>query len=86
MRKYFFLFVMLSSNYISGFTQASFQANATPIILRVTIIVPEGVIPHGFVGIVNGRIVAIGNDFRAGIYLVEVTQGKQREILKLIRQ
>ena len=42
MRKYLFLLVMLSANYISGFTQTSFEANATPIILRGTIIVPEG--------------------------------------------
>ena len=31
-------------------------------------------------------IVHIGNNYRTGIYLVEVTQGKQRKILKLIRQ
>jgi hypothetical protein len=28
----------------------------------------------------------IGSNFQAGIYLVEVTQGKQRQILKLIKQ
>ena len=62
MRKYLFLFLMLSSNYISGFTQPSFQANETPIILRGTIIVPEGVILHGYVGIVNGRIVSVSEN------------------------
>ncbi|HEX6892292.1 MAG TPA: amidohydrolase family protein [Chryseolinea sp.] len=62
MRKYLFLFVMLSSNYISGYTQASFQANANPIILRGTIIVPEGVILHGYVGIVDGRIVSVSEN------------------------
>ena len=53
---------MLSANYISGFTQTSFEANATPIILRGTIIVPEGVILHGYVGIVNGRIVSVSEN------------------------
>ena len=62
MRKYLFLFVILSSNYTSGFTQTSFQANATPIILRGTIIVPDGVIKHGYVGIVNGRIVSVSEN------------------------
>src|SRR6188474_66653 len=62
MRKYLFLFVIFSSNYISGFTQTSIQANATPIILRGTIIVPEGVIMHGYVGIVNGRIVSVSEN------------------------
>ena len=62
MRKYFFLFVMLSANCISGFTQTLFQVNATPIILRGTIIVPEGVILHGYVGIVNGRIVSVSEN------------------------
>ena len=28
----------------------------------------------------------IGHNFQAGIYLVEVSQGKQRQTLKLIRQ
>jgi 5-methylthioadenosine/S-adenosylhomocysteine deaminase len=62
MRKYLFLFVMLSLNYISGFAQTSFQVNAMPIILRGTIIVPEGVILHGYVGIVNGRIVSVSEN------------------------
>ncbi len=61
MRKYLFLAVMLSS-YISGITQTSFQANAKPIILRGTIIVPEGIIRHGYVGIVNGRIVSVSEN------------------------
>jgi hypothetical protein len=62
MRKYLFLFVMLSSNYISGIAQTSFQVNPTPIILRGTIIVPEGVILHGYIGIVNGRIVSVSEN------------------------
>src|SRR6187549_3888697 len=61
MRKYFFLFVMLLANYISGFTQTG-AGNETPIILRGTIILPEGVMPHGYVGIVNGRIVSISEN------------------------
>ena len=62
MRKYLFLLVILSSNYISGFTQTSFQVNSTPIILRGTIILPEGVMMHGYVGIVNGRIVSVSEN------------------------
>ena len=53
---------MLLANYISGFTQTSFQANATPIILRGTIILPEGVMLHGYVGIVDGRIVSVSEN------------------------
>jgi hypothetical protein len=59
MRKYFFLFVMLLANYISGFTQTEAR---TPIILRGTIILPERVVPHGYVGIVNGRIVSVSEN------------------------
>ena len=51
---------MLSSNYFSGFTQTE-AGNETPIILRGTIIVPDGVIKHGYVGIVNGRIVSVSD-------------------------
>jgi hypothetical protein len=61
MRKYFFLFVMLLANYISGFTQTK-AGNETPIILRGTIILPEGVMLHGYVGIVNGRIVSVSEN------------------------
>ena len=59
MRKYLFLFVMLSSNYISGFTQTE---AGTPIILRGTIILPEGFMLHGYVGIANGRIVSVSEN------------------------
>ena len=58
MRKYLFLIVMLSANYISGFTQTE-TGNESPIILRGTIILPGGIMPHGYVGIVNGRIVSV---------------------------
>ena len=37
-------------------------------------------------GIMANTTFHIGNNFRAGIYLVEATQGKQRQTLKLIRQ
>lgn len=37
-------------------------------------------------GMVPNTTFHIGNNFQAGIYLVEVTQGKQRQILKLIKQ
>ena len=61
MRKYLFLFVMLLANHISGFTQND-AGNETPIILRGTIILPEGIIMHGYVGIVNGRIVSVSEN------------------------
>jgi 5-methylthioadenosine/S-adenosylhomocysteine deaminase len=61
MRKYLFLFVMILANYISGFTQTE-PGNERPIILRGTIILPEGVMPHGYVGIVNGRIVSVSEN------------------------
>ena len=37
-------------------------------------------------GMVATTTFNIGNNFQAGIYLVEVTQGKQKQILKLIKQ
>jgi 5-methylthioadenosine/S-adenosylhomocysteine deaminase len=61
MRKSLFLFVMLSANYISGFTQTA-AGYGTPIILRGTIILPGGVMPHGYVGIVNGLIVSVSEN------------------------
>ena len=61
MRKYLFLIVMLSANYISGFTQTE-TGNESPIILRGTIILPGGIMPHGYVGIVNGRIVSVSEN------------------------
>ena len=61
MRKYLFLLVVLSSNCIAGFTQ-TYAGDGTPIILRGTIILPEGVMVHGYVGIVNGRIVSVSEN------------------------
>ena len=61
MRKFLFLLVILSANYISGFTQTG-ASNETPIILRGTIILPERVMLHGYVGIVNGRIVSVSEN------------------------
>ena len=37
-------------------------------------------------GMVANTTFHIGNNFQAGIYLIEVTQGKQQQILKLIKQ
>ena len=37
-------------------------------------------------GILANTTFHIGNNFQAGIYLVEITQGKQQQILKLIKQ
>ena len=61
MRKYLFLMVMLSSNFISGSAQ-SVAGYGTPVILRGTIILPEGVMLHGYVGIVNDRIVSVSEN------------------------
>jgi len=37
-------------------------------------------------GMVTNTTFHIGNNFQAGIYLVEVTQGKRQQIMKLIKQ
>ena len=37
-------------------------------------------------GMVPNTTFQMGNNFQAGIYLVEVTQGTKRQVLKLIRQ
>ena len=60
MRKYLLLVVFLSANYFYGFTQIASQA--TPTVLRGTIILPEGVIRHGYVAIVNGRIASVSDE------------------------
>lgn len=63
MRKYLFLLVILLSNCVSGFTQISSRAtNGTRIILRGTIILPEGVLMHGYVAIVDDRIVSVSEN------------------------
>ena len=61
MRKYLFLMVILSANCMAGYGQTS-DGYGTPIILRGTIIGPEGSIRHGYVGIVNGRIVSVSEN------------------------
>jgi len=37
-------------------------------------------------GMAANTTLRVGNNFQAGMYLIEVTQGKQQQILKLIRQ
>jgi len=37
-------------------------------------------------GMAANTTLHVGNNFQAGMYLIEVTQGKQQQILKLIRQ
>ena len=59
MRKYFFIAIILLANYVSGLTQGSSQK---PIVLRGTIILPDGVTKHGYVAIVNGRIASVSED------------------------
>lgn len=36
-------------------------ANGIPVVLRGTIVIPGGVITHGYVGVVNGRIVSVSD-------------------------
>ena len=46
----------------SATTSASDRlANGIPVVLRGTIVIPGGVITHGYVGIVNGRIVSVSD-------------------------
>jgi hypothetical protein len=63
MSKYLLLAIVLSANFHSGFTQSSRREAdlGTPIVLRGTIIAPEGVIKHGYVAIVTGRIVSVSD-------------------------
>ena len=59
MRKYFFIAIVLLAYCVSGLTQGS---SLKPIVLRGTIILPDGVTKHGYVGIVNGRIASVSED------------------------
>ena len=59
MRKYFFILIVLLANCVSGLTQGSSQK---PIVLRGTIILPDGVTKHGYVAMVNGRIASVSED------------------------
>jgi hypothetical protein len=71
MGKYLFIAIILSVSYLSVFSQLSSQSlrnnlqrktsEAAPIVLRGTIIIPEGVIRHGYVAIVNGRITSVSD-------------------------
>jgi 5-methylthioadenosine/S-adenosylhomocysteine deaminase len=53
MRKYLFFIVIIAANYLSGFSQS--------IVLRGTIITPSGVMKHGYVSIVYGRIASVSD-------------------------
>jgi len=44
----------------SAATSASFDSNA-PIVLRGTVLTPDGAMKHGYVGIQNGRIVSVSD-------------------------
>jgi hypothetical protein len=37
-------------------------------------------------GVAANGTLYLGNSYRPGIYIVEVAQGKQRQVLKLIKQ
>lgn len=63
MKKYLLIALIISANCIAGFTQST---TATPvqggsIVLRGTIILPNSVIKHGYVAIVDGRIASISD-------------------------
>jgi 5-methylthioadenosine/S-adenosylhomocysteine deaminase len=70
MGKYLFIAIILSVQYFSVFSQFSSQSlspnnfqrkanESTPVVLRGTIITPEGVIRHGYVAIANGWIISV---------------------------
>jgi len=63
MGKYLLLAIVLSANFHSGFTQSSRRETdlGMPIVLRGTIITPEGVIKHGYVAIISGRIASVSD-------------------------
>jgi len=63
MGKHLSLAIVLLANFLAGFTQ-SFRREAhqgTPIVLRGTIVTPEGIIKHGYVAITNGRISSVSD-------------------------
>jgi len=69
MSRYLYIAIILSVHWLSVFSQVSslhlssnFQRkanDATPIVLRGTIIMPAGVMRHGYVAIAEGRIVSV---------------------------
>lgn len=63
MKKYLLTVLLISSILFTGLAQS--PTNATlrtgSIVLRGTIIAPEGVIKHGYVAIVNGRITSVSD-------------------------
>jgi hypothetical protein len=61
------------------------QSNSKEL-LQVKVMDVSGRIVETKHGMVANMAFHIGNNFRAGVYLVEVTQGNERQILKLIKQ
>jgi 5-methylthioadenosine/S-adenosylhomocysteine deaminase len=69
MRRYLFIWIFVCANCLSTSFQLFSQVvpadysqrNAAPIVLRGTIITPQGVIKHGYVALVNGRIASVSD-------------------------
>jgi hypothetical protein len=61
------------------------QSNSKEV-FRLRVLDVSGKIVETRSGVVANTTFHIGNNFQAGIYLIEVTQGKQQQILKLIKQ
>jgi hypothetical protein len=55
-------------------------------VFQLTVLDVSGRIVETRNGMVANTTFHIGDYFQAGIYLVEVTQGKQQQTLKLIKQ
>jgi hypothetical protein len=55
-------------------------------LLQVRVLDVSGKIVESRNGLGANTTFHIGNNFHAGIYLIEITQGKQQQILKLVKQ
>src|SRR5688572_29598959 len=57
------LFLFLAGDPTAAQTRGPKKApDGTPIVLRGTIITPDGVIRHGYVAIANGRIASVSDE------------------------
>jgi hypothetical protein len=72
-------------NPIRNYFTLKIQSNSKEVV-QLRVLDVSGRIVETRDGMETNTAFQIGNNFRPGIYLVEVTQGKQRKTLKLIRQ
>ena len=72
-------------NPIRNYFTLKIQSNSKEV-FQLRVLDVSGRIVETRNGMAANTTLRVGNNFQAGMYLIEVTQGKQQQILKLIKQ